>query len=76
LSYLEQAKLTRPEPRTNAFFSCQIEAKPCVAGAIDFLSVIAKKLLQGSHEALSKYRSKTEIQVNPPQALHFLLWWN
>jgi len=78
LSYLEQAKLTRPELKANAFFHCQIKAKQDVGGAIDCLTGIAKKLLPSSHEALSKYLAENRIQYSGEraQALHFLLWWD
>ena len=78
LSYLEQAKLTHPELKTNAFFNSQIKAKQDVIGAIDFLTEIAKKLLKSSHDALSKYLVENQIQYSGERgkALHFLVWWD
>jgi hypothetical protein len=78
LSYLEQAKLTHPERKTNAFFNSQIKAKQDVIGAMDFLSEIAKKLLKSSHDALSKHLVENQIQYvgERAKALHLLLWWD
>ena len=78
LSYLEQAKLTHPELKTNAFFNSQIKAKGDVVGAIDFLTEIAKKLLKSSHDALSKHLVENQIQYSGEraEAPHYLLWWD
>jgi hypothetical protein len=78
LSYLEQAKVTYPELKTNAFFNSQIKAKQDVIGAIDFLTEIAKKLLKSSHDALSKHPVENQVQYlgERATALDLLLWWD